>query len=166
MSSERPPERVGLLPRLIATGLGSGFSPVAPGTAGSLACAVLAWFLIPETLPGDLWLRIAVHALSLGAFAAMAVWASDRAQHVYGHDGSRIVIDEFAGFLIAIYLLPKTVLVFVAAFLLFRALDIIKPFPGRRAESLPGGLGIVTDDLIAGFYANLLVRLMLLVRGG
>ncbi|MBD3367417.1 MAG: phosphatidylglycerophosphatase A [Candidatus Eisenbacteria bacterium] len=159
-------ERLGLTARLVATGLGSGYSPVAPGTAGSFLCAVLAWFLVPETTAADPMLNIAAHAVSLAAFAALAVWASDRAQAVYGHDASRIVVDEFAGYLVAIFLLPKTLLVAVAAFLLFRVLDVVKPFPARRAESLPGGLGIVTDDLVAGVYANLLVRLMLLVRGG
>jgi len=165
VTAERP-ARAGLLARLIATGLGSGFSPVAPGTAGSLACAVLAWYLLPATLAADAPVVVATHAASLVAFAAMAVWAADRAQLDYGHDASRIVIDEFAGFLVAVFLLPKTVFVYGVAFLLFRALDIVKPFPARRAESLPGGLGIVTDDLVAGVYANLLVRLMLLVRGG
>jgi phosphatidylglycerophosphatase A len=163
---EERPEKLGFVARIVATGLGSGYSPLAPGTAGSLLCAVLAWFLLPATLASDPPARIVVHAVSLAAFAALAVWASDRAQRVYGHDASRIVVDEFAGYLIAVFLLPKSLFVYGAAFFLFRGLDIIKPFPARRAELLPGGLGIVTDDLVAGFYANLLVRLMLLVRGG
>ncbi len=166
VEAREPSERVGMVARIVATGLGSGYSPVAPGTAGSLLCAVIAWLLVPETVPGDPFTRVAAHAVTLAAFAALAVWAADRGQHVYGHDGSRIVIDEFAGFLLAVFLLPKTPFVYAAAFLLFRGFDVVKPFPARRAEGLPGGLGIVTDDLVAGVYANLLVRLMLLVRGG
>jgi len=64
-----------------------------------------------------------------------------------------------------VLLLPKTVFVFAVAFVLFRALDILKPFPARRCEAIPGGLGVVLDDVVAGIYTNILVRAMLLVKG-
>jgi phosphatidylglycerophosphatase A len=153
------------LVRFVATGGGLGFSPVAPGTAGSAGCAILVWFLAPEITVAGTPVAILAAVLSAAAFAAMSVWFADRAEVIYGHDSPRIVIDEFAGFIISILLLPKTALVFVAAFLLFRVMDIVKPFPARRAEALPGGLGIVADDLVAGVYANLLLRLMLLTHG-
>ena len=103
--------------------------------------------------------------ISLVAFLALAVWAADSAERAYGTDASRIVIDEFAGYLVAVALLPKSVFVYGAAFLLFRLIDVIKPFPAGRAESLPGGMGIVMDDVVAGIYANILIRIMLLVKG-
>jgi phosphatidylglycerophosphatase A len=103
--------------------------------------------------------------LSTLAFAALAIWAAGLAERQFGHDSSKIVIDEYAGFVISVLLLPKSLLLFAVAFVLFRALDIVKPFPARQAEALPGGVGIVTDDLVAGIYTNVLLRVMLLVQG-
>jgi phosphatidylglycerophosphatase A len=151
--------------RFLATGAYLGYAPVAPGTVGSLGCAVLVWFLVPEVTTGSPPLAITVAVLSTLAFTALAVWASGLAERTFGHDASRIVIDEYAGFLFSILLLPKSLYVFAVAFVLFRALDIFKPFPARRAESLEGGTGIVMDDVVAGIYTNLLLRVMLLVQG-
>ncbi|MBN2565947.1 MAG: phosphatidylglycerophosphatase A [Candidatus Eisenbacteria bacterium] len=153
------------LVRFIATGAGLGYSPFAPGTVGSAGCAVLLWFLAPEVTVAASPLAIFAAVISTLAFAAMSVWFADGAERIYGHDSSRIVIDEFAGFVVAVLLLPKSLLVYAVAFLLFRAMDIVKPFPARGAEALPGGIGIVVDDLVAGVYTNLLIRLMLLARG-
>jgi phosphatidylglycerophosphatase A len=145
--------------RLIATGLFLGYSPVAPGTAGAVGCAALAWFVLPGATPG--WPVAGITVLSALAFIAVAVWASTEAERAFGHDSSRIVVDEFAGLLVAVLFLPKSPFVYAAAFVLFRLADILKPFPARRAESLPGGVGIVADDVVAGLYANALVRIMM-----
>ena len=150
---------------LIATGGGLGYSPFAPGTVGTLGCGVLLWLLMPGEIASSGPLAILVLSISVLAFIAMSIWASTRAEAVFGHDASKIVIDEFAGFVIAVLLLPKTLIVYIAAFLLFRIFDILKPFPAARAESLPGGVGIVLDDLVAGLYANILIRIMLLATG-
>ena len=75
-------------------------------------------------------------------------------------DCRRIVIDEIAGFLVANFLSPAELLPIVLAFLLFRLFDIIKPFPAARAERISGGLGVILDDLIAGFYAFVILRLL------
>ena len=157
---------MGLLTRIIATGGFLGYAPVAPGTVGSLGCAVLLWFLLPQVLAGAPLTTLLLMILSTVAFIALAVWASTRAERELGKDASPIVVDEFAGMLIAVLFLPKTLTVYAVAFVLFRILDILKPFPAARAESLPGGLGIVMDDVVAGIYANALVRIMLLVTGG
>lgn len=161
---ERTP-RLNPLVRFLATGAYLGYAPVAPGTVGSLGCAVLVWFLVPEVTHASSPLAIAVVALSTLAFVAMAIWAASLAERSFGHDASRIVIDEYAGFIISVLLLPKSLFVYGVAFVLFRALDIVKPFPARRAESLPGGTGVVMDDVVAGIYANILLRVMLLVQG-
>lgn len=153
------------LVKFIATGGYLGYGPVAPGTWGSLGCAVLMWFLVPSFVPVLSGLALSAALLSMVAFVAMAVWSADLAERSFGHDASRIVIDEFAGFAVAVAFLPKSLMLYVVAFVLFRALDIVKPFPARRAESLRGGLGIVMDDVVAGLYTNLLLRLMLFVRG-
>lgn len=149
----------------IATGAFTGYSPIAPGSAGSLLCAALAWLLLPQVTFQTGPLPVFVMTFSLAAFLAVSVWAADAGDRAYGKDASRIVIDEFAGFLISVAFLPKTVLVYVAAYILFRVLDVLKPFPARRLESVPGGLGVVLDDVVAGLYANVLIRIMLLVKG-
>ncbi len=151
--------------RFLATGAYLGYAPVAPGTVGSLGCAVLIWFFVPEVTAATSHLGLWVMLLSTLAFAALAIWAADLAERHFGHDSSRIVIDEYAGFVVSVLLLPKSLLLFAVAFVLFRALDIVKPFPARQAEALPGGVGIVTDDLVAGIYTNILLRVMLLVQG-
>jgi len=149
------------LARFVATGAFLGYCPIAPGTAGALGCAVLAWFTLPAVSGSSGAGAVAVYGISVAAFIALAVWAADAAERVLGKDSPRIVVDEFAGLLVSVLFLPKTVFVFVAAFLLFRVADILKPFPARRAESIPGGAGVVADDVVAGVYANLLVRIML-----
>ncbi len=151
--------------RFLATGAYLGYAPVAPGTVGSLGCAVLMWFFVPEVTAATSHLGLWVMLLSTLAFAALAIWAADLAERQFGHDSSRIVIDEYAGFVVSVLLLPKSLLLVAVAFVLFRALDIVKPFPARQAEALPGGVGIVTDDLVAGIYTNILLRVMLLVQG-
>lgn len=147
----------------VATGLGSGYAPVAPGTAGSLVGLGLAWPLL-TLLP--LWGYVAAAA----AVAGLGVVASARAEALLGaKDPGRIVIDEVAGMLVTLIGVPPTWPFLAAGFLLFRAFDILKPFPCRWAERrLPGGLGVMGDDLLAGAYACLLLHLvrMALERAG
>ncbi|MBM3306926.1 MAG: phosphatidylglycerophosphatase A [Candidatus Eisenbacteria bacterium] len=147
--------------RLLATGFFLGYSPAAPGTVGALGFAALLWFLVPTGAPAAAPVGLLVMLLSVLAFLALAIWAASAAERAFGHDSSRIVVDEFAGMLVAVLFLPKSLTVYGAAFVLFRIADILKPFPGRRVESLPGGLGVVADDVVAGLYANVLVRLMM-----
>lgn len=134
---------------MIASGAGAGYFPVAPGTAGSLVAAVGLW-LIPFSRAG-LWAALAV-------VVAIGTWASRRVEEVLGRkDPGVIVIDEVAGMMVAVLLLPRTPGVLLCAFLLFRLFDIWKPFPAREAQALRGGLGVVVDDLIAGVYALVLI---------
>lgn len=134
-----------------------GYAPVAAGTAGSLAALPL--------LPVLAALRsrsAAAHAVVLMALVALAVWAAGRAEDALGgHDPQRIVIDELAGMLVAGTLAPAGWAPLTLAFGLFRLFDIVKPFPASRLDALPGGLGVVGDDLVAGCYAGLAVQLVL-----
>ena len=92
------------------------------------------------------------------AVTAIGIWASGRAEHSLGaKDPGIIVIDEVAGMLLSVLLLPRTVPVLLAGFLLFRVLDVWKPFPARTSQDLPGGFGVMVDDLVAGAYALLLL---------
>jgi phosphatidylglycerophosphatase A len=134
---------------VIASGAGAGYFPVAPGTAGSLVAAVGLW-LIPFSSVG-LW-------AALAAVVGAGIWASHRVEEVLGRkDPGVIVIDEVAGMMVAVLLVPRTPGVLLCAFLLFRFFDIWKPFPAREAEALRGGFGVMLDDLIAGVYALVLI---------
>ncbi len=132
----------------IATGAGSGYAPVAPGTFGS-AVGLLIYALLAGLTAAGL-LAVAVVVVLVG------VWASDRAERIFGvRDDGRIVIDEIAGMLIALLFLPVGPVVAGVGFLLFRLFDIVKPPPARAMESLHGGLGVMLDDVFAGVYATL-----------
>lgn len=137
----------------IATGAGAGRSPIAPGTAGA-AIGLAASAILTTTAGPPAALTGALLVTALGFFSAGAA-----ARTIGEPDPGRVVIDEVAGQMIALLFLPPTVPVWIAAFLLFRILDIVKPFPARRLEDLPGSSGIMTDDLVAGLYANGILQL-------
>ena len=146
------PRRADLLSIVIATGLGSGFSPFAPGTAGSAVGLLLWWPL--QRLP----LAVQLGALAV-VFAAGVITATRVARGLGIEDPGLVVVDEVIGMWTSLLFLPFTPVNAVAGFLLFRLLDVVKPYPARQFESLPGGWGIMMDDRMAGIYANLLLRI-------
>jgi phosphatidylglycerophosphatase A len=134
---------------VLASVFGAGYAPVASGTVGSFV-TVLAIWLLPLTP-----LRILV---ALVVVTLIGTWSGSRVERVLGtKDPGVIVIDEVAGMLLSVILLPPTIPVLVTAFLLFRLFDIWKPFPARESQALTGGVGVMVDDLIAGVYALVLV---------
>lgn len=141
---------------LVGTGLGSGLFPIAPATAGSLA-ALIIYFFLP--ISGD---SVAFYLLIAVGFIA-GVWATGTLIQPRDHDPRRAVWDEFIGMWATCILLPKEILWLAAAFLCFRALDILKPWPVRRLEGLPGGWGIMADDLLAGVYGAILLNVVRLI---
>jgi phosphatidylglycerophosphatase A len=134
----------------IGTAGGAGFAPKAPGTAGSLV-GVLIYLIIEAVHAGAYY----PHAIIF--FFIVGTWASSRVERLYGHDSQRIVIDEVVGQMITFGLFAgryQLSAIYIAlGFGLFRLFDIVKPFPVRRLERLPGGLGVVADDVGAGLYA-------------
>ena len=132
-----------------------GFFPFAPGTAGSLAALALFAFIR--------W--IGVPAIELGAIVAVfaiGVWAASGTEVALGRkDPGVVVIDEVLGMLITLALLPVSIPGVVLGFFLFRALDVIKPYPAAQLEHLHGGLGIMADDAVAGLYSYLILRLLM-----
>jgi phosphatidylglycerophosphatase A len=135
----------------IGTTFGSGFSPIVPGTVGSLMAVVVLWLLpLPSTL---IFSHIIVFLFFIG------VWAAAVCEKQWGHDPGRVNWDEVVGMMISVLALPKTWPIYAAAFVLFRIFDIVKPFPVDRAERLPGGWGIMMDDVIAGIYANIALQI-------
>jgi phosphatidylglycerophosphatase A len=139
---------------LLATGLGSGLAPKAPGTVGSLLALPIWWFLLAD-LP-------LVHQLAFVVIATViAVWVVDRACRAAGvGDASAFVLDEFVGQWVALVAAPKSLLWAGVGFALFRAFDIAKPWPVSWADrSLAGGLGVVLDDVFAGVLAAVVLHL-------
>ena len=135
---------------VLATAAGAGYSPVAPGTAGS-AVAILIYFLTRHWPSAwQIWLTVGVSVVGIWA-------ANEAAKHFDREDPGQVVIDEVAGQLLTIQLLNVGIFGAVAGFLVFRVLDIIKPWPARQAEALPGGIGIMADDLMAGVYGWLIM---------
>ena len=141
---------------MIATVCGVGFCPVAPGTVASLVGLGIA-----AILGGNPVSQVA----GCGVAVALALWSSGPTARTLGkNDPSCVVIDEVAGMMVAVAALPILWPHYLAAFLLFRLLDIAKPFPINRLERLPGAWGMVLDDLLAGLIANLLLRGFLAVK--
>jgi len=138
--------------KFLACGFGSGLAPLAPGTAGTLAGIPLCLLCFP--LPWFFRLLVVI------ALLAFSIYIAGRAEKIYQKkDDQRIVIDEIVGFQITMLPVMITALHLCIAFVLFRLFDILKPFPLRRLQSLPGGWGIVMDDVGAGIYAGTLLAL-------
>jgi len=135
----------------IATCAHVGYAPVAPGTWGS-AVGLFVYYLVRRQ--GSMTVELAVIAVIM----IVGLWAATEAEHHFGGiDPGPVVIDEVIGMLITLALHPVNVLGAVLGFLIFRVLDVVKPWPARRVELLPGGFGVVLDDVMAGIYGNLLM---------
>ena len=138
--------------KVIATGFGSGYMPFAPGTAGTIVGIPI--YLIFSPLSGPLYL------LSILALSFLACYASHEAEKLFRKkDAQVIVIDEVAGYLWTMLFVTPTLIHVLAGFALFRFFDIVKVFPARRCERLPGGFGVVADDIVAGIYANVALQI-------
>jgi phosphatidylglycerophosphatase A len=138
----------------LATGFGVGYSPIAPGTLGTLVAILVYYFL--SNIPSPLY------EITLVGFLFLSVWVSGNAEIFFEKkDDPRIVIDEIIGFLITMLWVPQTIRFVIIGFFLFRFFDILKPFPIRRLEKVfKGGFGVVLDDVVAGVYANVVLRLI------
>ncbi|MGQ9897742.1 MAG: phosphatidylglycerophosphatase A family protein [Acidobacteriota bacterium] len=171
-----PPQTAGDYVALVwATGFFSGFSPVAPGTAGSAVMAGLYYtggklgVFQPFALDTLMWLLLACVVI-----AYSGVWAAERAERFFAaKDPGAVVVDEFAGQLITYLFLPLVPQLAnlpwmfeawaISGFFLFRLFDVIKPYPAQHFEVLRGGLGVMADDIVAGIQASLV--LLLLAKG-
>jgi len=132
-----------------------GYAPIAPGTFGS-AAGLLVFFLIRRTGSS------AVELAAIVVLFAIGVWSGNEAERHFGKtDPGPVVIDEVLGMLVTLALLPVNLTGAVVGFLLFRVLDVFKPWPSGRFESLPGGLGVMADDGMAAVYGNLIMRALM-----
>lgn len=138
-----------------ATGAYVGYSPIAPGTAGTVLGIPVFLFFYP--------LNVYLYTIMLFGMSALACFVSGHAERILGQkDSPHIVIDEIVGYLVAMFQCPPTCRDILFGFFLFRFFDITKPFPARLIQSrLPGGYGVVLDDVMAGIYANVFHRVIL-----
>ncbi|MDD5169657.1 MAG: phosphatidylglycerophosphatase A [Syntrophales bacterium] len=141
--------------KVIATGFGSGYAPFAPGTAGTIVGVPI--YLVFAPFPRSLYL------LTILALSFLACYVSHEAERIFHQkDAHVIVIDEITGFLWAMLFVVPTTVHILLGFALFRFFDIFKVFPGRLCEErLPGGLGVVMDDVVAGIYANIILQILI-----
>lgn len=143
------------LGRRIVTFIGSffysGFFPVAPASFASLL-----WLICYLFIPGGGYL---VHPYALLITIPLSIFVAGAMEGYYGHDAPEIVIDEFVGMQFSLFMIEPGIKVALAGFLLFRIYDIAKPFPAGRSQKIPGGAGVVVDDVIAGIYTFLTLKL-------
>jgi phosphatidylglycerophosphatase A len=141
----------------LATCLGIGYVPFAPGTFGSLA-GVLLWYLLPGSP--------AIQVIAIAIVFVIGSWSGSVAErHFRSTDPSPVVLDEVMGMWVTLLMNPVGWQGVAIAFLLFRAFDVIKPYPANLLERLPGGIGVMADDGMAAVYANLALRLTIFVFG-
>lgn len=148
--------RIPFLPKIIATGFGSGYSPIAPGTAGALS-ATLIWGIISyfTTATTLWWTTIALILI----FSGLGVWSASIVEKYWGDDPKKVVIDEVVGVWISLLAVNGWFEWYYAvyAFILFRFFDIVKPLGVRKMENFPSGWGIMADDVLAGIYALIII---------
>ena len=150
--------RPNIIVRLIATGFFMGYSPLVPGTVGSIVGLII--YAIPGfEVPQILGTFICI-------FFLIGLYASDRMEAYAGKDPACVVIDEIVGMWITLLFVPKTLFIAACGFLLFRIFDITKLQPASYVERYRNGIGIMLDDVVAGLYANITLQLLLLIFPG
>jgi phosphatidylglycerophosphatase A len=133
----------------LATAFGVGYVPFAPGTFGS-AVGLVIWALLPASP--------LLHAAAILILFAVGAWSATTVERYFGGtDPGPVVIDEVMGMLLTLFLHPVGWGGAIGGFFLFRAFDVLKPYPADRLEQLPGGFGVMADDAMAGIYANLVL---------
>ena len=145
--------------KFAATGLGLGYSPIIPGTIGSLLGILIFFILIQFNVP------LLISGCIIAALFFLGVITATKAEKIFNKkDPGTIVIDEVVGCLVYLYVIPLEIWCIILGFIIYRILDIIKPFPAGSAEELRGGWGIMLDDLIAGVYTGIIINIILWLK--
>ena len=147
-----------IIHKMIATGLGSGYTPIAPGTAGAILGCLLLWVYeqyigINNNTNFQIGFIIIILLTTL-----LGVWATQQLQAEWGEDPSRVVIDEVIGVWINLLFVPLTWQNICLGFALFRFFDIAKPLGIRKMEAFENGWGVMLDDVLAGIYGNIILQ--------
>ncbi|MEQ9423702.1 MAG: phosphatidylglycerophosphatase A [Cyclobacteriaceae bacterium] len=147
--------------KFLATGFGSGYSPIAPGTAGAFVgiLMLLGWQQITPVGYQEAHNFIPLIVVTI-IFNFIGVFVTNKVEPLWGKDPSRVVIDEIVGMWIAVLFVPQTLTNLIIGFFLFRFFDIAKPLGIRKLEKIDGGWGVMLDDVLAGIYANLVLQVI------
>lgn len=140
---------------LICTWLGIGYIK-GGGTIAALVCCV-CWFFAAKYGWDNKNFIIATLLITI-----VGTWSATKVETIWGKDSYRVVIDEVAGMAVGLLFVPVHLKYIVTSFILFRFFDIVKPFFIRRLEKLPGGYGVMADDLLAGIYTNLIMQIIII----
>jgi phosphatidylglycerophosphatase A len=139
--------------KMLGSGFFTGYLPMIPGTWGSLAALLI--YLIPGfENPSFMFLMISL-------FIVIGIPIGDRFESVYGKDPKECTIDEVVGMWITLLFLPRKIWWIIAAFVIWRLMDIVKPFPARQFEKIKGGWGIMLDDITAGLYSFISIQMVI-----
>jgi len=149
--------KLNFIEKLLGSGFYTGYIPLASGTFGTLAALII--YLIPG------FENPYVIVPTIFIFFIYGVYVGNKFENIYGKDPSECTIDEIVGTWISYLLLPKTIGIIITTFFLWRALDIFKPYPARKLENLNGGLGIMIDDVVSGFYTLIIMHLVVYFFG-
>jgi len=148
-----------LFHKLAATVFGIGYLGKGVGTVAAFFAAVVWYLLFKDTNPALIYTLPLIVVITV-----LGIWSGNMVEPIWGKDHSRVVIDEVAGLFVSLLFVPVTLQCVVAGFILFRFFDIAKPLFIRKLEALPGGWGVMADDVLAGVYANLVLHILIWVN--
>ncbi len=148
--SQTKKPKLDFITRIIGSGFFTGYAPAATGTVGSIVA--LLFFLIPNFSSFYSIIPSTIILFIIGGFAA------DKMEKVYGQDPGVVTVDEFVGMWLSMWFIPVTYLNIGLAFIIFRILDILKPYPAGEFDKRSGGWNIMLDDVIAGLYTNVILQ--------
>lgn len=144
--------KLNLIEKFFGSGFFTGYIPVASGTMGSLAALII--YMIPGFENPTIMLAL------ISTFTVIGVPVATKFEEVYGKDPSFCTIDELVGTWITLLFVPKIIWYVIPAFLIWRTLDIFKPFPANKLEAIKGGWGIMLDDIVSGIYSLIIIQLI------
>jgi len=150
------------LHKIIASGLGTGYAPLAPGTAGSIL-GILLFYLFNYTLNSfdiEPWLVLSLNLFAIISVLVFGVFSIRKVHAIWEHDASKIVIDEIVGVWIAVFAMPLQWQYYLYALLLFRFFDITKPLYIRRLDNMGGDWSVMLDDVLAGIYSLIVLQVL------
>ncbi len=144
--------------RLVSTALGIGYIGKGAGSISALVCCFFWWWFARKGHDGIWEVTITLVIVILG------VWSAGKVEMLWGKDHQRVVIDEVAGMCISLLWVPVQIKYLLTAFILFRFFDIVKPLFIKRVEGFSGGWGVMSDDVLAGIYTNLILQLIVIAN--
>ncbi len=147
--------KLNFIEKFLGSGFYTGYIPFASGTMASIAALIIYY------IPGFNNYYVLIPAIII--FIFYGIYVGTKFEAIYGNDPAECTIDEVVGMWITLLFLPNKLIISISAFIIWRAFDIIKPYPVKKLENLKGGLGIMMDDILAGIYSLAFIQLILFI---